>query len=211
VTAPAPNHHVPEALLVAHAAGVAAEAVSLFVAAHTSLCPSCAARVATEEARAAAHLADTAPVAPSPGLRARVLAGLEAPPPPERRPDPLLPAPLLRYLPADPPWRRVVPGLELVELPLALAGQPAVLTRLAPGARVPRHDHAGLELQLVLSGGYLADEGRFARGDAHCADPAVTHGFRIDPDAPCVTLLVRSERIRPRGLGGALFAWLTGA
>ena len=31
------------------------------------------------------------------------------------------------------------------------------------------------ELQLVLSGGYRPDDGRVDRGDAHCADPAVSH------------------------------------
>lgn len=210
----APRHHVPDALLTAYASGAAPEAVALFVAVHASLCPACAVRIADEEAVGGALLAAAARVAPSPSLRARVLAELGAPSPPSPpspSPHPLFPSPLLAYTGAAPAWKRVAPGLETAPLPLALGEQPVVLARFAPGSAAPRHGHAGLELQLVLAGGYAADEGHFGRGDAHCVDAGEAHGFRVDEDGPCVALLVRERRIVARGARARLFAWLTGA
>ncbi len=216
-----PRHHVPAELLSAYAAGTAPEAIALFVAAHASLCPGCRAAVEAEEALAGALLA-AAPAEPRAALLARTLARLDeapdAPPPDTPAPpgeapprDPLIPGPVARLLRAPPAWRRVVPGVELADLPVSLGASPVVLTRLAAGAVVPAHTHAGWELQLVLSGGYRADDGRFERGDAHCVDGSVTHGFRVDADAPCVALLVREGRILPRTLLGRVFAWVTGA
>ncbi|MFN7147471.1 MAG: cupin domain-containing protein, partial [Myxococcota bacterium] len=150
-----------------------------------------------------------------PDLLGRTLARLDAPAPPrDEAPvarDPVFPRPLARYLGPRPAWRRVVPGLDVVEPPVRLGDEPVAVTRLAAGTRVPSHTHAGWELQLVLAGGYTADDGRFARGDAHCADASVTHGFRVDADGPCVSLLVREARIVSRTLHGRFFAWLTGA
>ncbi len=51
------------------------------------------------------------------------------------------------------------------------------------------------------------------RGDETFAAPAdgTTHSFRVDADAPCVSLLVRDARIVPTTLFGKVFTWLTGA
>jgi putative transcriptional regulator len=208
-----PHHHVSGELLTAYAAGTAPEAIALFVASHASLCAACRARLAAEEAVGGALLGAIAP-APLDDLLARTLARLDEPFAPAPAPPPrhaVLPPPVMRLLGGEPTWRRVVPDLEIAELPVRLNGNPAVLTRLAAGSVVPPHTHAGWELQLVLSGGYQADDGRFDRGDAHCADPSVTHGFRVDADAPCVSLLVREARIVPKTLLGRVFCWFTGA
>lgn len=207
------HHHVPDDLLSAYAAGTAPEAVALFVATHASLCPMCYGRISELEAVAGGLLA-AAPALPRHDLLAGVLARLDAPPPVEparHPPHPYLPAPLLAYTGPNPAWRRLVPGVETADLPLLHAGKPVVLTRLAAGTRVPPHTHRGWELQLVLSGGYTADDGRFDRGDAHCVDDGTTHSFRVDADAPCVSLLVRDARIVPTTLFGKFFTWLTGA
>jgi putative transcriptional regulator len=208
-----PHHHVSEELLTAYAAGAAPEAIALFVASHASLCAACRARLADEEAVGGVLLGALPPTRRD-DLLARTLARLDEPGPAPLAPAPrhnVFPSPVMRLLGAEPVWRRVVPGLDVAELPVALNGQPAVLTRLAPGTVVPSHTHSGWELQLVLSGGYQADDGRFDRGDAHCADPAVSHGFRVDADRPCVSLLVREARIVPKTLLGRVFGWITGA
>ena len=158
--------------------------VALFVATHTSLCWDCVEHIAEEEAMAAAMM-ESLPAPRRDDLLQRVLGRLDDPPP---RPlaaaprHPWMPTPLHTYLQGEPRWRRIVPGVEIVELPLTLGDQPVVLTRIRPGAAVPTHTHQGWELQLVLTGGYTADGGRFGPGDAHCVDDRVTHGFTIDPE-----------------------------
>ena len=53
-------------------------------------------------------------------------------------------------------------GIEICRL---VTGEPAIgLLRYAPGARVPRHRHTGLETVLVLDGSQSDERGRYAAG-----------------------------------------------
>lgn len=207
-----PIHHPPDELLTDYVTGAAPEAISLFVATHTSVCWDCVEHIAEEEAMAAAMM-ETLAAPRRDDLLQRVLGRLDEPAPlvAPRVSHPWAPGPLAAYVGTDPRWRRIVPGVEILELPLALGDQPVVLTRIKPGAVVPSHGHAGWELQLVLTGGYTADDGHFGPGDAHCVDDRTVHGFTVDPGEVCISLLVREGRIRARGWKGKLFSWLTGA
>jgi putative transcriptional regulator len=215
-----PRHHPPEDLLVAYATGSAASAEALFVATHAALCAECAAFLSEVEALGGTLLA-SAPVEASPDALAAALARLDTEartdataPPVDARPPlrhPWLPGPLLRLFGGEPPWQPAVPGLHVAPLPYMYEGNPVMLTRLRPRGAVPRHTHHGPELQLILSGGYTADDGVFERGDAHCVAEETTHGFRVHADGPCITLLVRASRIVPITAWGRRFARRTGA
>ena len=64
-------------------------------------------------------------------------------------------------------WRRCTfePFRDGVEIARLADGAPAVaLLRYAPGARVPRHRHAGLETILVLQGSQIDERGRYGPG-----------------------------------------------
>jgi putative transcriptional regulator len=214
-----PTHHVTEDLLVEYASGAAPEAVGLVIATHLALCPACRHEADALDVVGGALLASIEPDTLTSGALDSVLARLDEPEPPrpvKRAAAPgteLLPAPLRSYVPDGIPWKRVVPGIRTHALPLAYEGEPVYLVASAPGVRIPKHTHPGLEMQLVLQGGFTdtADHGHFGRGDVQIADPTIGHGLRIDRGDVCVTLLLRSGRDIQLTWLGKLFARLTGS
>lgn len=211
-----PTHHVPDSMLIAYAAGSLGTAESLLVACHITLCPACRDAVSDAELVGAALL-DGGPALPaglSPGLSGELPAGLpdanlldrilarldHEPGEPDIGPatgtDParVLPAPLYRLVGAldTVAWREVLPGLELAEV--AAAGgrdrRRSSLARLAPGARVPMHGHAGSECLVVFTGGYTDDRGHYLRGDVSVRSAGDVHEQRADPGEPCIWLVV---------------------
>lgn len=211
-----PRWHVPEDVLVAHAAGTLPEALALIIATHLALCPACRALVADYEAVGGALLAEIPPAPLDPSALERTLARLSDPAPqkpiqtPMRADVPPLPEPL-RSVVGDRPWRFIAPGIKGIKLPIQLGSEPVYLTRLSGPMRVPHHGHAGIEAQLVLSGGFTST-GRhiYERGDVQWADESLVHEVDVHPGEPCVTLLVRDAKLVQSTLRGRLFSWLTG-
>lgn len=209
-----PQHHIPGYELVSYAAGTSPEAISLLIATHLALCPGC--RTVDDLLNAVGgSLLEPVGEPVSPDLLARTLAKLDEAPPAARPPTPQradlppLPEPL-RSLVGDRPWRRIAPAIRAIELPVRFGDQPVVITRLSGPIRVPRHGHLGIEAQLVLGGGFTDGDVNFRRGDVQWVDASVEHSIDIDPDAPCVTLLVREARLVQHTLRGKLFGWMTG-
>ncbi|MEO5767457.1 MAG: cupin domain-containing protein [Polyangia bacterium] len=135
-----------------------------------------------------------------------------------------LPRPLARYLAAGPSssssssvappgsapsFRFIAPGVR--GIPLAVAAAPGVRTRLlrlAPGMEIPLHAHAAPEFTLVFSGG-LSDGGQhYVRGDVRFRDAAAVHNQRVDPDLPCVALVVNEGALVPQTWRGRLVSLL---
>jgi len=212
-----PGHHPTDDLLVEHISGASPAAVSLLVATHLSLCSRCR-RVASllDAVGGAALNALPAQGAPEQGLDA-FLSRLDAPvevgpPAPPAGPD-WLPQPLRSLvgpLP-DASWRTLVPGLAWnLDLPLHHGDRPVRLARMRAGFRVPRHSHAGRELNLVLAGGYTDATGSFERGDLADNDGTVEHELRIDAGEPCVLLVVNDAPLLPRGPVANVLSWLSG-
>jgi putative transcriptional regulator len=212
-----PTHHLPDELLLAYATGGLEEAESLLVAAHASLCPRCARRVAAHERLSGALLAARAPAQLSDDLLSRTLAQLDrlqpvAPSPPLH--DPVLPAPLARITgPFDQiRWRRSLPNVLTFELPLSVAGVPVRLRRFDAGTGIPRHTHSAPEFDLVLTGGVTDDAtgDHFARGDVSANDASDVHSLTIDRGQECVALSVHAARVKPLGLWARLIFGFTG-
>lgn len=65
-------------------------------------------------------------------------------------------------------------------------GRRTVLTRFAPGARLPRHRHGGLEQSLVLEGSLVDDDGTCTAGNFVWRRPGSIHSA-WSPDG-CVVL-----------------------
>ena len=64
------------------------------------------------------------------------------------------------------PWADAGPGNEMkVLMHDAESGMITILTRLAPGARIPFHEHEAMEQTYVLEGSLVDDEGECTAGN----------------------------------------------
>ncbi|MEQ1566945.1 MAG: ChrR family anti-sigma-E factor [Myxococcota bacterium] len=200
-----PEHHIPDDVLVAYAAGAVPAGEELLVACHLTLCPACRAAVARAEQVGESVLA-RAPSAPMDHALAGLMAKLDAPvPPPPARPAapdcPWFPLPLRRRVGAHAslPWRPV--GFDVRAAKVDLTSDERVfLLDFPPGFQIPTHGHHGVERTLVLQGGFRDERDSYARGDVTWRDDP-DHEVRIDEDGRCTTLFVND--------GAADLGWLT--
>ena len=87
------------------------------------------------------------------------------------------------------PWLFFREGLEIIRLYGGDPGSPAAaLLRYAPGARVPRHRHAGYEHILVLRGAQEDERGRYAEGAFVINAPNTYHV--VTSESGCIVLAV---------------------
>ncbi|WP_247887435.1 ChrR family anti-sigma-E factor [Azospirillum sp. SYSU D00513] len=216
-----PAHHPGEPLLLDYAGGALGEGASLAIATHLALCPACRHTVREMEAAGGALLEELEPEPLEPGGLERLLARLDEAPaePPRRLPPsiqtgapflpPFLPEPLRGRLarlwrggPGEGdlsglPWRRSMPGLAYVNIPTN-GGARTRLLRLQGGSALPEHTHHGIELALVLRGGFSDEFHQFLPGDIGVGDDAVTHRPVADPEG-CLCLSVADGEIRMTG------------
>jgi putative transcriptional regulator len=215
-----PAHHLPEEILLDHAAGSQPEALAVLVATHLALCPACRAAAADCEALGGALLCAAAAEPLADDALARTLARLDAeddvapaPPRPVEAVEADMPQPLAGYLGGSLDalaWRRLSPGIEAAALrrrPEAAPDPafPLSLLRIAPGAAAPRHSHRGCEATLVLRGAYSDAGGRYERGDVQLADAGVDHRPVAAAGEVCLCLVYRDA---PLKLTGPLGRWL---
>jgi putative transcriptional regulator len=219
-----PTHHPGDALLMDYAGGCLAEPAALVIATHMTLCPGCRHAVAELETVGGALLEELEPEEVSDCCRNAVFARLDAadaprPMPPRPRNGsgvcgsgvggsgvggtPLLPRPLRRYV-GDLErlrWRTRLPGLQMAEIPLG--NGVANLVRMRGGVAVPQHSHDGLELAVILAGGFTDSLGHFVRGDVAIGDDGVDHRPVADAEG-CLCLSVTLGRLRLTGPLGRL-------
>lgn len=86
-------------------------------------------------------------------------------------------------------WQLLRPGVEFH----ALYGEPgqgpaAALLRYAPGARVPSHQHGGIEHILVLAGSQRDENGVYEAGTLLVSPPGTRHA--VVSDAGCLVLAI---------------------
>jgi putative transcriptional regulator len=109
----------------------------------------------------------------------------------------VLPLSLQRYVGQDfedLEWR-TMSGLPQSVLAAGDFGE-ASLIRIRAGKRTPPHGHHGLEVTLVLKGGFSDGYGQYRRGDICVADEGVEHQPIADPDEDCVVFVVRSAPMK---------------
>lgn len=213
-TSPGPAHHIPAELLLDYANGTLGEAWSLAVACHLTLCPHCRREVRAIEAAAGTMVESMGPgpvsasgfaaVADRLGPQEQLPVRQVLPPDPDG-----LPRPLRQYLHdglAGIRWRWSGAGLQSFALPVSKKrGGMVSLLKVAPGAGLPMHTHAGDEITLVLSGGYTAGDAAFRRGDVEIADGAVEHRPLAMLDQPCICLAISDAPLRFSGAFGWFF------
>lgn len=184
------SHHIPDALLASYAAGSLPSAFSLVVASHISLCDECRAALHAHEAVGGAVLESIAEEDVSDDLRARVFDRLDEPieiekPQPRRGP---LPGPVMEALKGKPPkWKKIGGGVRQCIVSMNNEGS-ARLLHIPAGRPVPEHTHGGLELTLVLQGGFSDSTGHFDVGDLEVADNDLEHVPVADAGEDCICL-----------------------
>ncbi len=209
-----PSHHLPFELLLDHAVGALTPAMALLVEGHLALCPACRAEVVACTDVGGALLETIEPVAVSDDAFEQLMARIDnetaLKTAPARAPAAAVPAALptmaqglrrtFERTLARRSWRRVMPGVRLLDLDLPkVARGLAQMISVDGGRAVPRHSHGGAEYTLVLAGGYSDASGSFGPGDVQITDPSVMHKPVADRGETCVVYAVSDAPIRLAG------------
>ncbi len=119
-----------------------------------------------------------------------------------------MPRPLADYLGKpfeELDWRTMGPGLSQVRLWTGPNDERLWLLRAKGGAKIPSHDHNGLEMTLVLTGSYHVGDKQYTPGLLELADNDVeNHQPIIDPGQECICLVVTEAPIKIHSLLGRL-------
>lgn len=202
-----PTHHPDEALLFGYAGGSLNEASALVLATHMTYCPNCRLVVTDLEVVGGALLDDLDPDPVDEGLFESLLARIDADPvpvsprtPPARfvHPGTVVPEPLRRYVGDDLAaleWRTALPGVQVTPVAMSGAddGSRVQLMRMEGGRTVPRHGHDGMELVVVLEGGFSDEHGSYRTGDVAILHTGSEHAPRAHAEG-CLCLAVNMER-----------------
>jgi putative transcriptional regulator len=199
------SHHLPEAVLMAYAAGTLPEAFSLVAACHISICDDCRAALTSYEALGGAVLEQVEKTEISPDAFAATMALIakgdaESPTAPAKtagklveipsRNPSIFPTPLESYVGGGPEavrWRSVGAGVKQAILPCDRDAT-ARLLYIPAGASMPNHSHNGMELTLVLQGAFSDEVAHFVRGDVELGDEDLHHTPVADPGEDCICL-----------------------
>jgi putative transcriptional regulator len=203
---PAPTHHPGDEWLLEYAAGSSPEPIALLVATHLALCARCRKQVRDYEALGGALLESLEPAPLRADGLARAIERLERPeaePEPDRPvPQPArsldLPQPLRDYAGGSLDalaWRRFGPVAEARLLDSFASFKTRVL-RVRAGMALPGHTHGGIELTLVLRGGFTDALGHYLRGDVSEAGSDVDHRPVADKDEECICLVVTDAPLK---------------
>jgi putative transcriptional regulator len=213
----APRHHPPEELLFDYATGACGEALGLVVATHLALCPGCRRDVAMLDQLGGELVDELSHDGEEPAGLASLKASLDSEAPVARAervdvPDELLvyPEPLRSYMApgGEIRWTRRLPGFRYRDLDVHLHGLPLRVTVLHGGLTVPKHTHRGLELNLVLHGGFSDRGDDYLRGDVAVGDPSVAHHLDIHRGEECILLSANEQRLVPLTTIGGLLSKL---
>lgn len=206
-----PHHHPEPAQLLDYAAGGAAEPVALLIASHLTLCPSCRREVASLDSLGGTLLEHAEPVPMSAGSLERLMDRIRRESAsPERREDERadpsdgpfapLPRPLHRYLPdglQGLSWSSFAGGrLRVADLLPPRGSLRTRLLHVRAGCSILPHTHNGMEMSLILSGGYSDEFGQYLRGDVESTDETITHRPVADADSDCLVLSLTDADLR---------------
>ena len=208
------QHHPREDLLIAYAAGKCSPDVNLIISTHLHYCPCCADFVASAEAIGGDVLKSetdkdfiSASDKEFDDFWNNIIEKDNITPE-----VPVIPldriSPLEHYMRRSSHYVKRKKFFTFTEdiLPSLADGSRVSVMNLSAGTMMPAHTHDdGLEMTLVLEGGYSDEFGTYNKGDFVIANSAVTHTPRVFDDEDCKCLIVNTARIRLTGRIGSLF------
>ncbi len=196
------NHHIPDPMMAAYAAGTLPHAFAVVVASHVSLCTQCRAALEAHQNVGGIVLEDTRTVALSSSLKDDILSQLDAPftPAPVYERSGVLPGPVMEAMKGRAPrWKKLGMGVRQDILTADETGSVRLL-HIPPGQAVPDHSHNGLEMTLVLQGSFSDETGHFGVGDVEIADETLEHTPTADEGEACICLAATDASLRFRSL-----------
>lgn len=196
------DHHVPDNLLMGYASGALPQAFDLVIASQVSIDDESRARLAGFEAVGGVILEDMDEAEIGEDSLEQTLARISATPygSDTHRPSRcVFPEPLRQVVGgdlSDVKWRSLGMGARQAVLHQDEDAS-ARLLYIPAGQAMPEHSHHGLELTLVLQGGYSSEDGHFVRGDLEVADSHTHHTPVADDDGEdCICLVATDARLK---------------
>ncbi len=212
------EHHPDASTLMSYAAGSLPEVLSVVVAAHLEVCPTCSAEVVEMEQIGASlfERIDAVPMLETAAVTAEKLPAqkysqLTGQPVPGSAIDESVLMRLLGRELSDVHWKRL--GFGIWHYPIHLSpGSPGDLRliKVAPGQVMPEHGHGGSELTLVLDGAYSDETGRYRTGDVSDLGDDIDHRPISDPNEGCICLIASERKARFKDVVSRIFQPLTG-
>jgi putative transcriptional regulator len=203
-------------LMASYAAGTLSASLHALVAGHLELSPRNRDYVRTLEAMKVNSLFETEPKPLSnrdDALSAIFAQGEAAAVVPDANAaDEVFPASLTHYLGVQAqnvPWRFLMPGVKQYRIEESERGE-AVLYWIRGGREMPSHTHEGMEVTLVLRGGFTDPLGHYRRGDIAVADAELDHHPQADADEDCICFAVTDAPLKLTGPLARLFRKIRG-
>lgn len=218
------KYHPDDNLLTEYASGGLAWALSLSVCAHLQLCPHCRQRVGllNKLGGSILNLSVAEQVKPESyqQLMARIhqhAQATDAGAQPQAQPaaglhasyanDPMLkalPKVVAKLLPKDGKlkWQRVSSALKTARLRTGQHQYEVAFQRISSGGKVVEHDHAGVEVTLVLQGSFSDEKGVYTEGDFLVRNPGEVHRPTATQNQDCLCLSVVAAPVKVTGLLG---------
>ena len=201
---------IPDEWIVSYASGALSEAHALVVASHCHFHHELQEKVVQAENIGGVLMEDSNPSQISSHLFEDLLKKIDDLPVEDHHAsnDNGLPTPLSEYLgkPLDQlKWRMMGPGLSQVRLWTGPNDERLWLLKAKGGAKVPAHDHKGLEMTLVLQGSYHVGNDCYSSGMLEIADDdTLNHMPMIDQGEDCICLVVTEAPIKIHSFIGRL-------
>ncbi|HPF45635.1 MAG: ChrR family anti-sigma-E factor [Alphaproteobacteria bacterium] len=202
---------IPDEWIVSYASGALSEAHALVVATHCHFHPALQQKLIDAENIGALLMESRPPVKVSSHMFDDIISKIDDLPNEVKQPsnDNGLPFPLAEYLNHKSldqlNWRMMGPGLSQVRLWTGPNDERLWLLKAKGGAKIPSHDHSGLELTLVLQGSYHVGKDQYGPGLLEIADDETkNHTPLIDAGEDCICLVVTEAPIKIHSLLGRL-------
>ncbi|WP_417623522.1 ChrR family anti-sigma-E factor [Paremcibacter congregatus] len=220
------EHMLSDEWIVSYAAGALGEAHSVLVASHIAYHPVLQKKLVAAEDIGGALLENLPETDCSEDMLDAVLKDIAAPfsvpvlsTAPKKDTD--LPLPLSDYIYdksghrpdslMDIDWGFMGPGMKKHRLWKGPDGQCLWLLRARGGTVMPKHDHGGDEMTLVLKGAYHVGSQRFSVGELEYAEVTLLdHQPVIDEGEDCICLVVTEAPIKLHSFLGRLIQPLIG-
>lgn len=207
-----------EILLMEYAAGALDESCALLVASYITLCPKARSYVQQCETYGGTLMEhDCSPVAMHENSLLDVLDRLDDECREQKRAKnccfckkQALPHPIANHINESGKrarWRRISPGICFCNLAVTDDCYSVRLIKMAPNAKMPLHNHPGMEITLVLQGGYRDEFGEYQAGDLVIIEENISHNPVADENG-CICLVVTDAPIHFTGSFGALLNML---